>query len=123
MEEYISREALIEELKSRDFYPAIVRRAIEAIPAADVRPVVQGKWTLNRDGSGTFNRGLRFLNYKRRADEQEKAGIILFYGVSAHGEDIPVDSEVIQNMLSFFQNRLKQREEEFRILGSGGSNG
>lgn len=39
MEEYISREALIEELKSRDFYPAIVRRAIEAIPAAEVLDV------------------------------------------------------------------------------------
>ena len=44
MKEYISREALIEELKSRDFYPVIVKRAIEAIPAADVRPVVHGKW-------------------------------------------------------------------------------
>jgi len=27
--------------------------AISAIPAADVRPVVRGKWTLNKDGSGT----------------------------------------------------------------------
>ena len=53
--DYISREALVKELMARDFYPAIVRRAIEAIPAADVRPVVHGKWTLNRDGSGTCN--------------------------------------------------------------------
>lgn len=25
----------------------------DAVPAADVRPVVRGKWTLNKDGSGT----------------------------------------------------------------------
>lgn len=79
------------------------------------------EWEITKRQGGTFNRKLRFLNYKRRADEQEKAGIILFYGVSVHGEDIPVDLEVIQNMLSFFQNRLEQREEEFRILGSGGN--
>ena len=26
---------------------------VEEYPAADVRPVVRGKWTLNKDGSGT----------------------------------------------------------------------
>ena len=26
---------------------------LRSIPAADVRPVVRGKWTLNKDGSGT----------------------------------------------------------------------
>ena len=34
--EYIEREALIEELKRRDFLPVIVKHAIEAVPAADV---------------------------------------------------------------------------------------
>lgn len=28
-------------------------RRIKDIPAADVRPVVRGNWTLNKDGSGT----------------------------------------------------------------------
>ena len=40
--EYIEREALIEELKRRDFLPVIVKHAIEAVPAADVAPVVHG---------------------------------------------------------------------------------
>lgn len=39
--EYIEREALIEELKRRDFLPVIVKHAIEAVPAADVAPVVR----------------------------------------------------------------------------------
>lgn len=42
--EYIEREALIEELKRRDFLPVIVKQAIEAVPAADVAPVVHGRW-------------------------------------------------------------------------------
>lgn len=40
--EYIEREAAIEELKRRDFLPVIVKHAIEAVPAADVAPVVHG---------------------------------------------------------------------------------
>lgn len=42
--EYIEREALIEELKRRDFLPVIVKHAIEAVPAADVAPVRYGRW-------------------------------------------------------------------------------
>ena len=42
--EYIEREAAIEELKRRDFLPVIVKHAIEAVPAADVAPVVHGRW-------------------------------------------------------------------------------
>lgn len=42
--EYIEREALIEELKRRDFLPVIVKHAIEAVPAADVAPVRHGRW-------------------------------------------------------------------------------
>ena len=41
--EYIEREALIEELKRRDFLPVIVKHAIEAVPAADVAPVRYGE--------------------------------------------------------------------------------
>ena len=43
MTEYIEREALIEELKRRDFLPVIVKHAIEAVPAADVAEVVRCK--------------------------------------------------------------------------------
>ena len=39
--EYISREALLEELKRRSFLPVIVKQAIEAVPAADVVEVVR----------------------------------------------------------------------------------
>ena len=42
--EYIEREALIEELKRRDFLPVIVKHAIEAVPAADVAPVAHARW-------------------------------------------------------------------------------
>ena len=45
--EYIEREAAIEELKRRDFLPVIVKHAIEAVPAADVAPVVHAKWDAN----------------------------------------------------------------------------
>ena len=44
MDEYIKRSALFEELKKRDFLPAIVRRALAVIPSEDVVPVVHGKW-------------------------------------------------------------------------------
>ena len=45
--EYIEREALIEELKRRDFLPVIVKHTIEAVPSADVAPVVHAKWDAN----------------------------------------------------------------------------
>lgn len=44
MDKYISTNALIEELKRRDFLPVIVKQAIEAVPAADVAPVRHGRW-------------------------------------------------------------------------------
>ncbi len=44
MTDYISREELISRLKAMSFYPAMVRRAIESTPAADVAPVVHGRW-------------------------------------------------------------------------------
>lgn len=75
MAEYIEREAAIAviEEKQKELCPVgmysrhavygsdrekfdaweEIIEAIEAIPDADVRPVVRGKWTLNKDGSGT----------------------------------------------------------------------
>lgn len=41
MTKYISTDALIEELKRRDFLPVIVKQAIDAVPAADVVEVVR----------------------------------------------------------------------------------
>ena len=66
MEEYISREAAINAvyngfLKDDPFlFPDQVRetnvyKKMCEVPAADVRPVVHGEWTLNRDGSGKCN--------------------------------------------------------------------
>ena len=43
MADFIEREALIEELKRRDFLPVIVKNALNAIPAADVVEVVRCK--------------------------------------------------------------------------------
>ena len=52
MAEYIEREAaLFAQNKSMNL--AEMRKRLERIPAADVRPVRRGKWTLNKDGSGT----------------------------------------------------------------------
>ncbi len=46
--EYIEREALKRDLiDNRNFYPAIVKCAIEKAPAADVAAVVHGKWIDN----------------------------------------------------------------------------
>ena len=55
MTEYIEREALIEELKRRDFLPVIVKHAIEAVPAADVAPVVHGRWEKSEDNYCSLN--------------------------------------------------------------------
>ncbi len=48
MAEYIEREALIEHLKKDPLFDLVERYGItgviESIPAADVRPVVRGKW-------------------------------------------------------------------------------
>ena len=59
-DEYIRREAALTELEDIGFCddePIQTRnralKIIKNIPAADVRPVVRGKWTLNKDGSGT----------------------------------------------------------------------
>ena len=41
MDKHISTDALIEELKRRDFLPVIVKQAIDAVPAADVVEVVR----------------------------------------------------------------------------------
>ena len=54
--EYIEREALIEELKRRDFLPVIVKHAIEAVPAADVAPVQRGERTIRERFEAAFPR-------------------------------------------------------------------
>jgi hypothetical protein len=61
--EYISREEIIKRFKARlsASHPGSISEAyykacldvLESQPAADVRPVKRGKWTLNKDGSGT----------------------------------------------------------------------
>jgi hypothetical protein len=68
MADYIEREAA---LRFQDELEPVICKSVEtgalfsatkdadltsyliALPAADVRPVVRGKWTLNKDGSGT----------------------------------------------------------------------
>lgn len=72
MAEYIEREAAIDAVKKERNYTGkftfeeehawavgfqqgitFALSDVAAIPAADVAPVVRGKWTLNKDGSGT----------------------------------------------------------------------
>ena len=56
MDDLISRQAAIELLRMAlddSWEPDYASDRMGDIPAADVRPVVRGKWTLNKDGSGT----------------------------------------------------------------------
>ena len=46
MIDYISREALKDAFEEDGHLSAYVEEMINAIPAADVRPVVRGKWRL-----------------------------------------------------------------------------
>lgn len=59
MAEYIEREVAKKEFNlnfGSVSHAIIANRILDAIPAADVVPVVHGRWTLNKDGSGTCNR-------------------------------------------------------------------
>jgi hypothetical protein len=47
MAEYIEREAAIAETRKPRLTDAELRRRLAHIPAADVRPAVKGKWTMN----------------------------------------------------------------------------
>lgn len=58
MAEYIDRQAAIEKIRYQGIYGSGYSNAereddvvdmIESIPAADVRPVVRGKWTMHSD--------------------------------------------------------------------------
>ena len=50
----IDADALVHDLiHNRSFCPVCVRRAIEAAPTIEAKPVVHGKWKLHKDGSGT----------------------------------------------------------------------
>lgn len=49
MTDYISREAAIEEAKKSHLYFDI-KPILQRVPAADVRPVVRGKWYWDKDG-------------------------------------------------------------------------
>ena len=59
MDEYIERKAFKAEVRRlsthylNEWDTLGVLAAVDRIPAADVRPVRRGKWTLNKDGSGT----------------------------------------------------------------------
>ena len=71
MAEYIEREALIEELKRRDFLPVIVKHAIEAVPAADVAPVVRCEdclHSLERYGHMECIHGVSYRNTWNKPD-------------------------------------------------------
>lgn len=49
--EYVEREAVLVEVEPK--YRPFLAERINKIPAADVALVRRGKWTLNKDGSGT----------------------------------------------------------------------
>lgn len=68
MAKYIDREAFMQSMYHEAFEKdsdlqkwdggcwiryKLLENVMSATPPADVRPVVRGKWTLNKDGSGT----------------------------------------------------------------------
>ena len=66
MAEYIEREAVINHLRECEGTPSEIaytypvykdlEQFVESLPAADVAPVVRGRWELHKDGSGTCKR-------------------------------------------------------------------
>lgn len=52
MNEYIERQALLNKLKERDLCLCITEQDIKDAPAADVAPVLHGKW-INRVDTDT----------------------------------------------------------------------
>lgn len=55
MDDYISREAAVEQCKRHSDYTAwSIKDGIEAIPAADVEPVRQGNWNIRVSGERTL---------------------------------------------------------------------
>ena len=60
---------------------------------------------------------LRFNNFKDGINEPEKAHIILFHGVSIHGNELPVDLEMIEEIYRLIQKRLDEKEREFASIG------
>ena len=54
MAEYIEREALKAEFEEDGHLSAYIEEMIDSIPAADVRPVVRGKWRLYSPLTDTY---------------------------------------------------------------------
>lgn len=52
MPEYIEREPLLNKLKERDLCLCVTERDIKDAPAADVAPVVYGRWIDDKDENG-----------------------------------------------------------------------
>lgn len=50
MAEHIEREALLNKLQERDLCLCVTERDIKDAPAADVAPVVRGRWVMVDDG-------------------------------------------------------------------------
>lgn len=53
MIKYINRDALVHTLMDKDFYPVIVRNAIEATTVTDVAPIIHAHWIRTVDVDGT----------------------------------------------------------------------
>ena len=61
MAEYIEREAAIEALRQSWPNTSVMEDNIRRIPAADVRPVVHGKWIFQAGGESEFDAGDFYL--------------------------------------------------------------
>lgn len=59
---------------------------------------------------------LKFLNYKRSSKEEERAGILLFDGVSTYGTEVPIDDELLPILRAHYERKLAEAKAEFERL-------
>lgn len=66
-----------------------------------------------------YNRFIRLLNFTKDYNDEKKATVFLFTGVSSHGSEIDVDQEFCEVILEYFKNKLSSMRAEVERLGKG----
>lgn len=70
-----------------------------------------------------YKRLFRFVNCKLSEQDETKARIFLFNGLTCHGVEIPVDQEVCEKVCEIFKRRLEEKMKEFSKIGRRLENG
>lgn len=88
MAEYIRRETLVHRLKSPYLFNITPRifEIISEIPAADVAPVVHGRWMKRRNGGTLCSRCGHYTQYKGQVLDMSEAIACPWCGAMMDGE-------------------------------------